>query len=319
MASKDPYEILGVSRSATPDEIKKAYRRLAKQYHPDRNPGNRSAEQKFKEVHAAYEVLGDPQKRAQYDRFGAGGPAPDVHTWTSGGPGGVSSQSVSFDFGDLGDLTSIFEQFFSRGGGVPRTRVRAGGARRSAGGVPRGADIEHEIELSFDEALHGTVREVVLTSGDGRPDERIRFRVPPGVEDGQRLRVRGKGQEGPGGRGDLTVRCRVQPHPYFQRAGRDILLELPLTFCEATLGTSVEIPTLDGVTVLKIPPGTSSGTKLRLRGRGVRDERTGTAGDMYVTIRIAAPKTVSPRARELLLELDRELAQRPRDDVRWTK
>lgn len=312
MTNKDPYDILGVSRTASQDEIKKAYRRLAKQYHPDRNPNDKSAEQHFKEVHAAYEVLGDSERRAQYDRFGAGGPAPDVHTWASGG--GAPFGDVSFRFDSLGDLTSIFEQFFNRGSATgPRRRTT--GRRSSA----RGPDIEYAVELSFEEAIHGAVRDVVLTGGPGQTEERIRFRVPPGVSEGQRVRVRGKGQEGPGGRGDLMVRCHIQGHPYFQREGRDILLEVPLTFGEATLGASVEVPTLGGVTIVKIPPGTSSGTKLRLRGRGVRDDRAGQTGDMYVLVRIVAPRNLSGRAKELLQKLDEELDQRPREHLGWLK
>lgn len=312
MTNKDPYDILGVSRTASQDEIKKAYRRLAKQYHPDRNPGDKSAEQRFKEVHAAYEVLGDPERRAQYDRFGAGGPAPDVHTWTTSGGVPFGDATISFD--SLGDLTGIFEQFFNRGAATG-TRRRATGRRSSA----RGADIEHTAELSFDEAIHGAVREIVLTSGPGQAEERIRFRVPPGVSEGQRVRIRGKGQEGPGGRGDLMIRCHVHPHPYFQREGYDILLEAPLTYVEAVLGATIEVPTLGGVTAVKVPPGTSSGTKLRLRGRGVRDERAGQTGDMYVIVRIVAPKEVPPRAMELLQKLEQELNQRPREHLGWQK
>lgn len=312
MTNKDPYDILGVSRTASQDDIKKAYRRLAKQYHPDRNPNDKTAEQRFKEVHAAYEVLGDPQRRAQYDRFGAGGPAPDVHTWTSSG--GVPFGDVSFGFDSLGDLTGIFEQFFNRGSAAG-TRRRATGRRSSA----RGPDIEHAVELSFEEAIHGAVRDVVLSGGPGQPEERIRFRVPPGVSEGQRVRIRGKGQEGPGGRGDLMIRCHIRPHPYFQREGLDILLEAPLTFAEATLGASVEVPTLGGVTAVKIPPGTSSGTKLRLRDRGVRDERAGQTGDMYVIVRIVAPKDLSAHVKELVQKLDQELNHRPRENLGWLK
>jgi DnaJ-class molecular chaperone len=314
--NKDPYEILGVGRNATPEEIKKAYRRLAKQYHPDRNPNDKTAEQRFKEVHAAYEVLGDLERRAQYDRFGAGGPAPDVRAWSSG-PGGVHFEDIPFDFGSLGglgDLTGIFEQFFSRGTGG-RTRRRT--TVRPA--TPRGVDIEHSIELSFEEALHGTVREVVLTPGRAYGEsERIRFRVPPGVSDGRRVRIRGKGQEGPGGRGDLLIRCSVRPHPYFRREGLDILLDVPLTFAEAALGTQVEIPTPDGTAVVKVPPGTSCGTKLRLRGRGVRDA-AGEHGNLYALVQIQAPKEVSSRAQQLLGELERELNQHPREHLGWSK
>jgi curved DNA-binding protein len=315
--SRDPYEILGVSRTATQEEIKKAYRRLAKQYHPDRNPNDKSAEQRFKEVRAAYEVLGDAQRRAQYDRFGAGGPAPDVRAWTTGR--GVRFDDMPFDVGSiggLGDLTSILEQFFVQGSGA-RSRRKAGprAARRAA----RGADIEHSIELSFEEAVKGTVREVVLTSSNTRaPSERIQFRIPAGVHDGQRIRIRGQGQEGAGGRGDLMVLCRIRPHPYFRREGQDILLDVPLTFAEAVLGTQIEIPTLDGVAVVKIPPGTSSGTRLRLRGRGVA-ALGGQRGDMYALVHVHVPRTVTDRARELVTELDRELKQRPREGLGWAK
>jgi DnaJ-class molecular chaperone len=311
MTNKDPYEILGVSRNATQEQIKQAYRRLAKRHHPDRNPGDKSAEQRFKEVHAAYEVLGDPARRSQYDRFGAGGPAPDVRTW--GDVRGAPFEGVSFDFDSLGDLTSIFEQFFSRGAGE-RVRRRTGERPR-----PRGADIEHEVELSFEEAARGTQREIVLTSaGPERVQERISMRIPAGVGDGQRIRVREKGQEGLGGRGDLMIRCRIGPHPIFRRDGLDVWCDLPLTFAEAALGASVEVPTLAGPTVVKVPPSTSSGTKLRLRGRGVRDERSGRTGDMYAVARIDVPKSLSPRARQLVEELAGELRQQPRAERGWS-
>jgi len=306
MTSKDPYEILGVPRNATQDDIKRAYRRLAKEYHPDRNPGNKAAERRFKEVQAAYEVLGDPQRRAEYDRFGAGGPAPEFRTWTTRGAG--SFEDIAFDFGSLGDLTGIFEQFFRRSS----PRVREAGPRKLR---PRGPNIEHEILITFDEALRGTTREIILSTQDqSRRSERIEVRIPAGVRDGQLIRVRGQGQEGPGGRGDLMIRCRVQPHPFFRREGLDLLLDLPLTFAEATLGTRVEIPTPNGPALVTVPAGTSSGTKLRLRGRGVQDGRSGQHGDLLAVVRIATPKNLSPRARQLLEELDRELAQRPRAD-----
>ncbi|RMF85425.1 MAG: J domain-containing protein, partial [Planctomycetota bacterium] len=209
--SRDPYEILGVSRNASADEIKRAYRRLAKQHHPDRNPGDKKAEERFKEVQAAYDVLGDPQRRAEYDRFGAGGPAPDFHRWAEAPPPGA----VSVDFGDLGDLSSIFEQFFQ--GRAPGA-TRAGRARRTHRRAPKGGDLEHTVFLTLEEAAAGAKREVVLrTSDDPRDTERIEFRVPPGVTDGQRIRLAGRGQVGPGGRGDLYVICRLQPHPVFRR------------------------------------------------------------------------------------------------------
>lgn len=305
MTSKDPYKILGVSRQATRDEIKRAYRRLAKEHHPDRNPNDKNAEERFKEVQAAYEVLGDPQRRAQYDRFGAGGPTPEFHTWSAGR--GTPFENVRFDFDSMGDLSSIFEQFFSRGAG---TRSRRRVPRRPQ---PRGADIEHRVELSFEEAARGTEREIVLTSGNARQgDERIRLRVPAGITHGQKIRLRNQGQEGPGGRGDLMIRCEIRPHPYLRRDGLDVYMDLRLTFAEAALGTQVEIPTLDGPVMVKVPAGTSGGTKLRLAGHGIRDARVGRTGDLFAVVRIQVPRELSARARQRLQELDRELNQHPR-------
>jgi DnaJ-class molecular chaperone len=312
-ANKDPYDILGVSRTATQDEIKRAYRRLAKEHHPDRNQGDKQAEQRFKEVQAAYEVLGDAERRKQFDRFGAGGPAPEFHSWGAGQGGARPfGGGVDFGFSSMGDLSSIIEQFFRGGGG----RVRRGGRGAPHQPAPRGGNLEHTVDLSFEEAAHGAERTVVLTTPAGG-DEHIRFQVPPGVRDAQRIRVRGQGHEGPGGRGDLIVTCRIRPHPYFRRDGYDVLLDLPVTFVEATLGAQVEIPTLEGTTIVKIPPGTSGGTKLRLRSRGIRDPRVGTTGDMYALVRIIAPQEVSDRARELLEALADELKQHPRAAAGW--
>jgi DnaJ-class molecular chaperone len=306
MSGKDPYEILGVDRRATPEAIKKAYRRLAKAHHPDRNPGDASAEQRFKEVQAAYEVLGDPEKRAQYDRFGAGGPRPDFGGW--GGAGRPGRQNMHVNFGGLDDLSSIFEQFFTRGG-----RSRGGSRARSAA---RGANIEHDVHLSLEEVARGTERELMFAArGANQPAERITFRIPAGVRDQQQIRLRGQGQDGPGGRGDLMIRCHVQKHPYFRRDGLDLSLDLRLTFSEAARGAQVEIPTLDGTTVVKVPPGTSGGTRLRLRGHGLREARTDRVGDLYAVVRIDVPKTLSPRAGELLAALEAELGQHPRGEV----
>ncbi len=311
MNHKDPYDILGVSRSASQDEIKRTYRRLAKQHHPDRNPGNKQAETRFKEVQAAYEVLGDPQRRAQYDRFGAGGPRPDFQSWTTAGTSPF--EGFDFNFGSAGDLSSIFEQFFRR----PAARARS---RRAASRQPppRGADLEHTVLLSFEEAARGTSREIRLTaSGPKANTERIEFRIPAGVADDQRIRVKGKGHDGPGGRGDLMIRCRVEPHRYFRRDGNDILLDLPLSLTEAVRGAKIEIPTLDGVTRVTVPPGTSGGTKLRLRGKGIHAQRSATPGDLYVITRVVVPKELSARADKLLDELADELKQHPREGLGW--
>jgi len=297
---KDPYEILGVRRDASAEEIKRAYRRLAKETHPDRNPGDASAERRFKEVQAAYEVLGDARRREEYDRFGAGGPAPEFRRWSSG-QDPFQGAHVEFNQGDLRD---IFEQFFSRD-------ASRGARRRAPRPARRGADIEHAIDLGFLEAGRGVTHVVELRRAGGKP-ERIEVRIPPGVTDGQVIRVRGQGQDGPGGRGDLMIRCRVRSHPQFRRDGRDLLLDLPLSFAEAAFGAKIDIPTLDGATILTVPAGTVSGAKLRLRGRGFPDPQNGERGDMYAVVRIHVPKNLTPRARELIHALEQELPENPR-------
>lgn len=307
MSRKDPYDLLGVARDASPDQVKRAYRRLAKKHHPDRNQGDKGAEARFKEVQAAYEVLGDPQRRAQFDRFGQGGPPPEFHTWHPNRPNGADA---SFNVNGIGDLSSIFEQFFSRSGG----RSASGGAGRRV--RARGANIEHTVDLGFEEALRGATRQIALQAPEGA--ERIQVRIPPGVDDGQRIRVRGKGQRGSSGRGDLLIRCRVHAHPYFRRAGRDIYLDVPLTFGEAALGAKVEIPTLDGPTRLTIPPGTSSAAKLRLRGKGVPACGSRPAGDMYAVVRIVVPRELEDDARERLAQLADALDEQPRKALGWS-
>ena len=316
MTNKDPYQILGVSRSATQDDIKRAYRRLAKEHHPDRNPGNKAAEARFKDIQAAYEVLGDPHRREEYDRFGAGGPVPNFREWS---PGGAEDgfHTARVEFGGFDDLGSIFEQFFNRagagrrGGGGTRTRARGPTA---AARVP---DLEASITLSFEEAALGAVRELALQADLDGPAEQFKVRIPPGVQDGQRIRVRGKGHYGAGGRGDLVIACRVIPHPYFRREGNDLLLDLPVTFAEAALGAKVDVPTLDGRISLTIPPGAASGARLRARGKGIAT-RDGRRGDLLAVLKIVTPKNISAEARWLIEQLDAELRQTPRSGPPWT-
>lgn len=323
MAKRDFYEILGVSKNATDAEIKRAYRRLAKQYHPDRNKGSPDAEAKFKEVQEAYDFLSDPEKRTQYDQFGHVGPGSfhqgggfqpgGSRTWTWSGSG-----DQSFDFGDLMDMFdfgavgggkagSPFEQVFSR---------RAGGTRRAGDPAPPPTDVEHEIPLTFEQAVRGTTLDLQL-GGRGRGAERIAVRVPPGVHDGQRIRVRGKGRPGAAGRSasDLYVICRVQPHPYFMRYDQDIYLNVPVTIMEATLGAKVDLPTIDGTRTVTIPPGTASGTKLRLAGLGVPDPKGGDRGDQYVVIKIVPPKHLSEEQRKLVERLTQSGVESPRNGL----
>lgn len=310
MPQKDPYTILGVPRSASADEIKAAYRKLAKENHPDRNPDNPGAVERFKDAQAAYEVLGDADKRAQFDRFGAGGPRPDFGAWgKSPGAGfGGFSDGGGANFGNFGDLSSIFEQFFSRGGGDPRTAQRAA--------APRGGDVHHSVSVSFEEAMRGTTRDVLLARHDGR-EERLEVQIPAGVRDQQKVRLRDKGNPGPGGNGDLLINISVRPHPFFRLDGRNLLLDVPLSITEAALGTRLEIPTLGGTAVLTIPPGTSSHTKLRLKGKGLPATNIHAAGDLLVQVKIEAPSEPSPDARKLLEQLAEQLDQQPRRHATW--
>lgn len=315
MTPKDPYEILGVAKSATADEIKRAYRRLAKEFHPDRNAGDKKAEARFKEIQAAYDVLGDAERRAQFDQFGAGGPTPNYQSWAQSGQHPFNNVS-GVDFASMGDLGSIFEAFFSRGGAATATRSRS---RRGRSAPPRPpappAGPDHTIEIAFEESARGTTRELMLHGGDAAP-EHIEVRIPKGVSDGQVIRVRGKGQPGMNGRGDLLIRIRVRPHAYFRREGMDVLLDLPLTIPEAVLGGKIEIPTLDGRAQLTIPPGASSGMRLRLRGRGFAKD-SGETGDMYAVLKIVGPREPSARLKELIQAEAAEFGPNPRAALGW--
>jgi len=335
---RDYYDILGVSRSADPKEIKKAYRRLAKRYHPDVN-ADESAKQTFREVQEAYEVLSDPEKRKLYDQFGHAGvkagaqPAGSRSTARGGhnpfeegrwhtsnaGPGGFS-----FRFEGAEGMDDLFSQFFGGGGGRRGPRSRAG-ARAGAGGDPfggagagaalKGRDISHEITVPFDTAAKGGTTSLRL-SGDGTTQS-IDVKVPKGIADGAKLRVKGKGQPSPTGgeAGDLLLTVRVAPHPCFRRDGLNLMLDVPISIDEAVFGTSVETPTLKGMATLKVPPGTSGGQKLRLRGAGIENTK-GEKGDLLAQIRIAVPKELTDEQREALEAIRGKLPD-PRADLNW--
>jgi curved DNA-binding protein len=293
---RDYYEVLGVPRNASEADIKKAYRKLARQYHPDRNPGDKQAEARFKEVQEAYDVLNDKTKRVQYDRFGFAGPefgGQGPFRAQGGGPAGFEFQGVNPE-----DLESILGAF--GGGGFADIFGRRGRGRARAARPPE--SIEAEVAIPFlKAALGGTVSLNV----DGRT---IDLRVPAGVEEGKKLRLAG---QGPGG-GDLLVRVKIEPHPYFRREGRNVILEVPISVTEAILGAKVDVPTLDGTHLtVTVPAGTSSGARLRLRGKGIA------GGDQFIEIKIVVPKPHDQRSRELIEEFARLHPQNPREHASW--
>jgi molecular chaperone DnaJ len=380
---QDYYELLGVSRKATTKDIRASFRKLARKYHPDLNPGDKSAEEKFKQLQEAYDVLSDTKKRQMYDQVGfysdsyqPGAPPPGSES--SGGP------NVNFDFGgfDFGgspgsgggnvggggaSFRDLFSQFF-RGGGR--------GGDMEVEQEP-GGDLEYQIEIDFWDAVRGAVKKLQITrmeacetchgtgavgspqtcptcggsgtiqqaagkmrfnvpctrcggtgklrtvcktcGGEGRirRTETIDVRIPAGVASGSRVRVPGKGNAGTMGApaGDLYLRVDVKPHPFFERRGNDLYVKVPVTVSEATLGSKVEVPTIDGRSLVRIPPGTNSGSTLRLREKGVPSARDGSRGDEYVEIQVIVPKPTDERVRNLMKELEQIEPEDPRKDL----
>ncbi len=304
MAKKDYYKVLGVAENAPAEEIKKAYRRLAKKNHPDVTGGDKAKEARFKEVSEAYETLGDEKKRAQYDAerkspfaggFPPGGsPFPggygrtgrvnvDINDLFRGARGGRTTTTTAGE-GGLGDL---FSELFGRSG-RPTTTTDA----------LRGSDVSARIDIDLPVAALGGEQAIAV---DGK---RLNVRIPPGVDEGQTIRLAGKGEPGRGGPGDLLLEVHVRPHPQFRRHGHDLEVNAPITVDEAVLGAKVEVPTLEGRVQVTVPPGTSSGLKLRLRGKGV-PRRDGTRGDLYAVTQIVLPKEIPPAARQLMVEFAR--------------
>jgi DnaJ-class molecular chaperone len=328
MAKRDYYDVLGVSKTASADEIRKAHRKLALKFHPDRNRDNKQAEPKFKEIQEAYDVLGDAEKRKKYDQHGhaafeggagGGGADPfDAFRRAQQGRGGSTqwraSPGVSVEDFDLGggDMGSIFDQLFGAGGA--RAGGRAGkGARGRRPEPPKGQDIEHPVTLTFEQAARGITLPLQISRESG--NETIDVKIPAGVKDGSRIRIRGKGEQGGGEPGDIYIIAHVLPHKYFRREEMDIHLDVPLSVYEALLGTKVTVPTLEGHLTMTIPAGTSSGAKLRLKGHGI--ERAGEKGDQIVVIKIIAPKGLDDEDKEAVEKLAKKHPIDARKDAGW--
>lgn len=355
---KDYYEVLGVDRGASDDDIKKAYRKSAKQYHPDLNPGDKEAEAKFKEVNEAYEVLSDKEKRARYDQFGHAGVDPNY------GAGGGYGGGFGGGFGDFGDIGDIFSSFF--GGGF-------GGGRANPNAPRRGGDVRTSVTISFEEAAKGCQKSVRITSIDGctdcngsgaadgtspktcpschgtgqikvvqrtpfgqiqtqRPCDQCRgsgkiiekpcrtcggkgkvrrtreetINIPAGIDDGQVLILRGKGDAGVNGgmAGDANIVVNVRPHAVFERNGTDVYCEIPITFAQAALGAEIQVPTLDGKANLKIREGTQPGDKFRLKGKGIVRMNSTYRGDQYVIVNIEVPSNLTKAQKEILSKFE---------------
>jgi molecular chaperone DnaJ len=375
---QDYYELLGVPRKAGAKDIRTAFRKLARKYHPDLNPGDKSAEEKFKQLQEAYDVLSDSKKRQMYDQYGFY--SDNLPPGGSGGAGGHGEeQDVNFDFGgfDFGggsgatgggsSFRDLFSQFFSggRGGGATEPEHEAGG------------DLEYQIEIDFWDAVRGAVKKLSITRldtcetchgtgavgspqtctacggtgtiqqtagkmkfnvpctrcggtgklrtlcktchGEGRMPrtESIEVRIPAGVANGGRVRVPGKGNSGTMGApaGDLYLRVVVKPHDFFERRGNDLYTKIPITVSEATLGAKIEVPTMDGRSLVRIPPGTNSGKTLRLKEKGVPNARNGARGDQYVEIQVVVPPPTDERVRNLMKELESVAPGDPRKDL----
>jgi DnaJ-class molecular chaperone len=307
MAEPDFYSVLGVSKTATADEIRKAYRKLARENHPDVKKDDPQAAERFKQIQAAYAIVGDPAKRKQYDQFGAapfmgggGGPGPGggrTYTWSSRG-GASGGGGVPFDLEEILGGSFSFEDLF--GGGTHAAGTAPGGNRRSGHRARRGHDVEATVRVPFEIAARGGNVDVHISQGPRT--ETLGVKIPAGIADGTVMRLAGQGEPSPSGGppGDLLLTVQVEPHRYFRREGNDLLVDVPITPSEAVLGAKVEAPTLaEGQVLVSIPPGTSSGTKVRLRGLGIVDPQTKKPGDQYVVVKIPVPTDASPALQQI--------------------
>jgi curved DNA-binding protein len=321
--AEDYYKTLGVNRNASQADIQKAYRELARKYHPDMNPNDKTAKKKFQQVQAAFDVLNNPEKREMYDRYGS-----SFETYTAGGPGGPGGfgggapgpggfrfedidlgQFVGERFGQEmpGGLGDLFGQF----------RRAAGKQRKSAAASRQAADLHEEMQIPFATAINGGEVQIAVQRPSGQT-ETIVVRIPAGIEDGKKIRIRGQGEPATrGGKpGDILLTIHVAPHPCFQRRGNHLHVKVPVTLGEAAAGAKIEIPSPRGTVALNVPAGTSSGTKLRVKGLGVTS-RNGASGDLLAEIQIVLPKNLTPTDREAIQQVNQHYTQAPRKDLCW--
>lgn len=305
----DYYQVLGVAKTASKDEIRKAFKKIARENHPDAKPGDTAASEKFKQAAEAYDVLGDEEKRKKYDQYGAnwkhavdGGGFPGGGSpFRSGGPVDIDLQDL-FGGGGAVDLQDLFGGMFG-----------GGGARRGRPQARKGQDLQTAITVPFEVAARGGEYDLTL-SRDNRA-ERVTVKIPAGIESGKSIRLAGQGQPGISGgpAGDVLVTVNVAPHPYFRREKNNLVIDVPVTIAEAVLGGKIDVPTLDeGIVTMTLPAGTSSGAKLRLKGKGFQNLKTKMQGDQFVVIKIHAPKEIDDRSRELMQEFATLNAESPR-------
>jgi DnaJ-class molecular chaperone len=331
--SEDYYGVLGVPKSASQAEIQKAYRELARKYHPDMNPDDKTAKKKFQKVQAAFDVLNNPEKREMYDRYGSsfetmggGGGDPGAQSW-GWSPGAGGAGPAGFNPEDI-DLSQFLGERFGQGQEGPggfgdlfgQFRRAAGKFRKpggGGGGQQRSGDLAQEIQIPFNMSITGGEVQLAVQRPSGKT-ETIAVKIPPGIEEGKKIRIRGQGQPAPRGGtpGDILLTVRVQPHPYFHRRGNHLHVRVPVTLGEAVAGAKVDVPTPSETVTLSIPPGTSSGAKLRVKGHGVVP-KSGPAGDLLAEIQIVLPKQLSDADRKTLCEIDKHYSQNPRSELHW--
>jgi curved DNA-binding protein len=333
---KDYYQVLGVAKNASEKEIKQAFRKLARKYHPDVNPGDRGSEAKFKEINEANEVLSDPEKRRKYDQLGANWKQYEQYARPGGAAGrggapGFGGFRVDFEGAGAGGFSDFFRTFFGGGidvedlfgqggGGIRGARGQGRGGRRERG-APRGfggspaptpgRDVSATIDVTLEEAYNGTTRRLSLDGATG--GETIDVRIPKGVKDGSRIRVQGKGEQGFGAEpGDLYLEVKMVPHSVYRRDGDDLYVDVPVTFAEAALGAEIEVPTLSGKARIKVPAGSQSGRAMRLKGKGMPRLKGDAAGDLFAKLVVVVPKELNERELELVKELGSLRGENPR-------